>query len=247
MIPHFFLLPHIFFDSTMLLTGSSLCLSTMEQRKLLMVSQILHHQKQPVCNFTTGQHAYSSISREGQPQVSRTSAVYRNIHGAASVVTFCRLCLLVTELRENLEHKKFMRTKIAKELSFPKASLLGDEHKGIMKLATHIGVPHNKCIYHKTSKSHLVFCSRCALTPVLQCLYVQALRRKMEVSPSISVIRQFTLNSTRSSVERSMSPSRVVWVLYRTRYWSGCVLRVRMPLQTGMSNNGTADVGCLLI
>jgi len=48
-----------------------------------MFSQTSHRQEQPVCNLTTGQHAYTSISREGQQQVSQVSAAHRNIHGAS--------------------------------------------------------------------------------------------------------------------------------------------------------------------
>ena len=43
-------------------------------------------------------------------------------------------------------------TAAAKAFTWPKHSLMGDEHKGITKLADHFKVEHNRCIYHKTSK-----------------------------------------------------------------------------------------------
>jgi hypothetical protein len=45
------------------------------------------------------------------------------------------------------ELKTFMKIKAAKAFSWPKHSLMGDEHKSISKLAHHFQVEHNRCIY----------------------------------------------------------------------------------------------------
>jgi len=37
---------------------------------------------------------------------------------------------------------------------------MGDEHKGITKLADHFKVEHNRCIYHKTSKKAAITARR---------------------------------------------------------------------------------------
>jgi len=70
----------------------------------------------------------------------------------------CDICTFVTAVRDEPEFKKFMKTKIAKACQWPKHSFMGDEHKGITKLAEHCGVEHNRCIYHKTSKFSSVYC-----------------------------------------------------------------------------------------
>ena len=64
----------------------------------------------------------------------------------------CKTCTFVRDINTEPEMKKFMKTKAAKAFTWPKHSLMGDEHKGITKLADHFKVEHNRCIYHKTSK-----------------------------------------------------------------------------------------------
>ena len=64
----------------------------------------------------------------------------------------CKTCTFVRDINAEPEMKKFMKTKAAKAFTWPKHSLMGDEHKGITKLADHFKVEHNRCIYHKTSK-----------------------------------------------------------------------------------------------
>ena len=64
----------------------------------------------------------------------------------------CKTCAFVRDIKTEPEFKKFMKSKTAKECSWPKHSLMGDEHKGITKLADYFEVEHNRCIYHKTSK-----------------------------------------------------------------------------------------------
>ena len=69
----------------------------------------------------------------------------------------CKLCTFVTAVKAEPEFRKFMKTKLAKEFRWPKHSFMGDEHKGITKLAEHYGVEHNRCIYLKTSKLSSIF------------------------------------------------------------------------------------------
>ena len=137
-------------------------------------------------------------------------------------------------------------TKISWELAFPKASILGDEYKGIMKLAPHIGVPHNKCIYHKTSKWLLIALIIGLFILILICASIvnkNGIQEERNPRNLWSILRD---NLSTKTVVHSMLQSWLVLFLYRTKCWSGCVQRVRLLLQTGMSRNWTADGGCSL-
>ena len=61
----------------------------------------------------------------------------------------CTLCRLLATLRGKNSIKRFLHTQKAKDLSFPVASLMGDEHLGSDKVAKALGVNKNKCVHHK--------------------------------------------------------------------------------------------------
>jgi hypothetical protein len=67
-----------------------------------------------------------------------------------------------------------------KSFTWPKHALMGDEHKGITKLADHFQVEHNRCIYHKTSKFALSWFNTLDLTWTC-CRYCQTVRQAVWV------------------------------------------------------------------